>query len=293
MSALDPQIAALLGGPLAGGAEPMLPRDAQAMRDGIEAGIAVLAGEPEPVDSVADADADGVPVRVYTPAGAHGVVVLMHGGGWVIGSLDSHDQFARMLANRAGAHVVSVGYRLAPEHPFPAGLNDCLTALDWSRRRFPGEPLAVTGDSAGGNLAAVLARHHRDVRLQALVYPVCDGGMDTRSYLAHGDAYPLTAEAMAWFFEQYAGDVADPDVAPAAAPDAELVGLPPALVLLASHDVLTDEGVAYAERLQAAGVPTTLSIYPGTIHGFVRWTDCDLCHQALDELGQALRAALA
>jgi acetyl esterase len=292
MSALDPQIAALLAGPLAGPADPVLPRDAQTMRDGIEAGTAVLTGPPEPVDTVTDTDADGVPVRLYSPAGARGVVLLMHGGGWVIGSLDSHDQFARMVANRAGAHVVSVGYRLAPEHPFPSGLNDCRTALDWTRRRFPGEPLAVTGDSAGGNLAAVLARHNRDLRLQALVYPVCDDVRDSASYRAYGDDYPLTTESMVWFFEQYAGDPADPDVAPAAVADADLVGLPPALVLLASHDVLADEGVAYARRLEAAGVTTTLSIYDGAIHGFVRWTECDLCHRALDELGQALRAAL-
>jgi acetyl esterase len=292
MNAPHPQIAALLAGPLAGPAEPVLPRDAQTMRDGMEAAVAALTGPPEPVDTVADADANGVPVRVYTPAGARGVVLLMHGGGWVIGSLDSHDQFARMLANRACAHVVSVGYRLAPEHPFPAGLNDCRTALDWTRKRFPGVPVAVAGDSAGGNLAAVLARHHRDLRLQALVYPVCANVRDSASYRAYGDDLPLTTESMVWFFEQYAGDPADPDVAPAAADDADLVGLPPALVLLASHDVLADEGIEYARRLEAAGVPTTLSIYDGAIHGFVRWTDCDLCHQALDELGQALRSAL-
>ncbi len=290
--ALDPQVRALLDGTLAPPPGPPAPFEPAAMRANLDDAAPLLAGPPEPVDDVVEARAGDVPLRIYRPRDAHGVVVLLHGGGWVIGSLDSHDQLARKTANAAGATVVSVGYRLAPEHPFPAAVDDAHAAMAYVRDAFPGAPIAVMGDSAGGNLAAVLARHHRDVRLQALVYPVCDARTDTPSYAAHGRGYPLTTEAMAWFLQQYGGDPSDPDLAPARA--ADLRGLPPALVLLASHDVLRSEGEDYAERLRAAGVPTTLSVYPGTIHGFVRWfADVDQARAAVAELGAALQAALA
>jgi len=282
---LDPQVAALLAG--SEGALTTV-RDAAALRAEHEAGARELAGPPEPVDAVRDVDAP-VPARVFEPAGARGTIVYLHGGGWVVGSPGSYDQVGRMLANAAGARVVLPDYRLAPEHPYPAALQDAeaalLAALD------AGGPVAVAGDSAGGQLAAVLARRHaRRLAAQLLVYPVLDAGMATASYERFAAGYRLTADDMAWFLAQYGGDPGDPDVSPLRAPD--LAGLPPATILLASHDVLRDEGEAYARRLREAGVAVELVVWPGTVHGFVRWpAKVDAARAALARLGAAAQAA--
>jgi len=232
-------------------------------------------------------------MRVFSPADPHGTILFLHGGGWVVGSIATHDHVARILANAANARVVLVDYRLAPEHPFPAALDDAEAALAWARDTH-GAPLVVAGESAGGNLAAVLARRHRDdVALQALVYPVLDAHLDSDTYAAFGDGrYGLGRAGMTWYRDLYApSDLSDPDVSPLCARD--LAGLPPALVMLASHDVLRAEGEAYTEALTAAGVPTHLTVYDGTVHGFLRWTRVtDIARTAIVDLGGAIRYRL-
>jgi acetyl esterase len=257
------------------------------MRAEHEATTAAVAAPPEAVAEVRDAGG----TRIVVPADAHGAVVFLHGGGWVVGSPDSYEHVARILANRSGATVVLPDYRLAPEHPFPAALQDAEAALALARGLVSGEPVAVAGDSAGGQLAAVLARRHPDLALQALIYPVLDAAMDTDSYRAFATGYRLSAADMAWFFAQYGGDPADPDVSPGRV--ADLTGLPPAAIYLASHDVLRDEGVDYAHRLRACGVEVKLEVVRGAVHGFARWTGvADLAGETLDQLGADLRAAL-
>jgi acetyl esterase len=254
-----------------------------------------FAGEPEPVATVRDEVVAGVPVRTYAPDAARGAVVFLHGGGWMVGTLDAYDPLCRALANRAGATVVSVDYRLAPEHPFPAALDDADAVLRDVLERF--DAVAVAGDSAGGNLAAVLARRARGrVRFQLLVYPVTDAAMATASYAEYGsdDAYGLPKAWMALCWSVYAPHPAgrSPDASPIRA--ADLSGLPPAHLVLAECDPLTDEGLDYAERLRAAGVPVTERTYPGMVHGFFRYrAGVDAAHAALDEAAAAVRAALA
>jgi acetyl esterase len=246
-----------------------------------------LAGEGPAVADVTDDAIAGVDVRIYTPEGARGTIAYLHGGGWVLGNLESVDAVCSALANEARARVVSIDYRLAPEHPFPAALND---ARDVVRRI---EPDVVAGDSAGGNLAAVVARHERHLKLQLLIYPVTDAGLNTPSYRDLDERYGLTAATMRRFWNLYL-DGADgfaPDASPGRATD--LDGLPPAYILTASHDVLRDEGEAYARALQDAGVPVTLNRVEGAIHGFWRWQTKAISRRAVREAGAAVRAALA
>jgi acetyl esterase len=239
------------------------------MRDAIP-----LFGEPVELAEVRDATAGGVPVRVYRPRadGVTAAIVHLHGGGWVVGDLDTHDTVCRDLAAGSGCAVVAVDYRLAPEHPFPAALEDSLAAV-----RAVGElgldpdRVAVFGDSAGGGMAAVIARELRDaVRHQALVYPVCDARVGaTDSYARYGEEHFMTAGDMRWFLDHYATgvDPADPRLSPLAAED--LSGAAPATVVLAECDPLRDEGAAYARRLEQAGVEVELREYAGQLHPFV------------------------
>ena len=236
-------------------------------------------------DRVVAGPGGDLPVRIYMPNGASvggpdPGIVFFHGGGWVIMSIESHDRMARRLADDAGAVVVSVDYRLAPEHKFPAAADDCYAATQWVAANAASlgiDParLAVAGDSAGGNLAAVVALMARDrsgpaIAFQLLVYPVTGTPWDgRRSYVDNGDGYVLTRLWMEWFTNHYArtdADRTDPYLAPLAA--ADLSGLPPAHVITAEFDPLRDEGEAYAARLTAAGVPTTSTRYAGQIHGF-------------------------
>ncbi|HVM96979.1 MAG TPA: alpha/beta hydrolase [Candidatus Acidoferrales bacterium] len=248
-----------------------------------------------------------IPIRIYTPGTEAGypVLVFFHGGGWVIGSLESHDAICRTLANQASCIVVSVDYRLAPEHKFPAAAEDSYTATRWVAAHaasFAGDPqrIAVGGDSAGGNLAAVVAqlaqqRGGPPLVLQLLVYPATDANRDTPSYHDNGDGYLLTRPMMDWFFDHYMtgdSDKADPRLSPLRA--ASLQGLPPALVITAEFDPLRDEGERYAERLRQAGVPVQLSRYDGMIHGFFGMSSMiDKAKLAVDEAASALRAAFS
>ena len=276
-------------------------------RAGHEAETANLAGPGEEVAEVRDleipAPAGAIPARLYRPEGEGPlpVVAYFHGGGWMLGSIDSFDTVVRALANRSGAIVVSVGYRLAPEHPFPAGLDDCVCATRWLASHageLGGDPgrLAIAGDSAGGNLAAVVARRLRgevELRMQVLIYPVTDAGCNTASYREFGERHGLTAASMQRFWNLYldGADGLEADTSPLRADDLE--GLPPAFVLTAGFDVLRDEGEAYAEALREAGVQTTSRRFDGAIHGFWRWLAvARLSHAAVDEVAAALRARL-
>ncbi|MER5324231.1 alpha/beta hydrolase [Streptosporangium roseum] len=241
-------------------------------------GFAEQRGPIVPLPVVRDEVVEGVPVRVYRPEeGDHPLpaIVYFHGGGWVFGSVARNDALGRDLALRNGAVVVSVDYRLAPDHPFPAAADDAWTVVKDVFARagaYGADPgrIAVCGDSAGGNVAAVVAWQARDAGLrlvhQLLVYPVTDVAMDTRSYRDHATGFGLGADEMAWFIEQYGGDPADPRLAPLRL--ADKTGLAPATVITAEYDPLCDEGEAYAAQLAAAGVPVELRRYGGAIHGF-------------------------
>jgi acetyl esterase len=243
-------------------------------------------------------------VRAYRPSpdSSLPVFVVFHGGGWVIGSAGEFDVIARQLANASNAIVVSVDYRLAPEHPYPAPIDDCWHALQWTAAHaedLGGDPrrLAVGGDSAGGNLAAVCAQRARDqggpaLALQVLVYPVCDCDLDTGSYTANAEGYLLEREEMQWFFDCYTDggkhDAADPSISPLRA--ANFHGLPPALVITAEYDPLRDEGEAYAARLREAGVAVEQRRYDGLIHGFFGLSAAfDAGRDAVELVGTALR----
>lgn len=246
-----------------------------------------------------------IPVRIYRPGGdgPHPVVVYLHGGGFVIGGIDTHDGLCQQLSVETPAIVVSVDYRLAPESRFPAAVDDAVAATAWvaaHAAELGGDParVAVAGDSAGGNLAAVTARKARDnggpaIAFQLLVYPVTDLAGSHPSQTENAEGYMLTAEMMEWFKHHYLGgaDAADPDASPLLADD--LAGLPPALVITAEYDPLRDEGEAYAARLAAAGVEARASRHAGMIHGFVSMGGLlDGGRVAVDEAVAALRAAL-
>jgi acetyl esterase len=248
-------------------------------------------------------------VRIITPEGAGAeprpVLVYFHGGGWVLGGIESHEGICRAIANAAGVKVVTVNYRLAPEHRFPAAAEDAFAAVGWvaeHAEEFGGDPLriAVGGDSAGGNLATVaclMARDHNvlDLDYQVLIYPIIDYDLHTASYLQYAQGFFLTRSEMAWYWEQYIERLDDrrhPYVAPCRSFD--LSGLPPALVITAEFDVLRDEGESYARQLQAAGVPVKLSRYDGMIHGFVRrFSFFDQGKSAIAEIGRELRAVMS
>jgi acetyl esterase len=237
------------------------------------------------IGGVKDVTADGVPLRVYRPRGAPPTaplpaLVYFHGGGWVIGDLETHDVLCRQLAAGAGVGVVAVDYRLAPEHKFPAAVDDAWAATRWIVAHAAGlgldaRRLAVGGDSAGGNLAAVVALMARDagapaITLQVLIYPVTDVAAESRSYADFADGFMLTRDSMRWFVAHYlrdAEDAADWRVSPLRAPS--LAGVAPALVVTAGFDPLRDEGDAYARRLREAGVRVDHLCYGGMLHGFV------------------------
>ena len=277
----------------------------------VNAARSVGMGPAEPMARTQDRTVPGpggpVPIRVYVPEGTGPLAVLVyfHGGGWVIGSIATHDVTCRQIANAAGCMVISVDYRLAPEHKYPAAVDDAYTATAWACEHaasIGADPrrVAVGGDSAGGNLAAAVSLMARDrasfpLVFQALIYPILDYDLNTPSYLENADGYLLTRDTMRWFWQCYLGreeDGGDPYASPLRAE--ELRGLPPALVITAEHDPLRDEGEAYAARLRAAGVPVTLTRYDGMIHAFFRRTELfDKAKVAMQQVADALKRAFA
>jgi len=247
-----------------------------------------------------------IPIRLYYPSGdpPFAVLVYFHGGGWVMGDLDTHHGVCHALAKRSSCLVVSVDYRLAPEHRYPAAVEDAYAATSWVAQNADSiqtdpDRLAVGGDSAGGHLAAVVALMARDrkgprIDLQVLVYPITDCKFNTPSYLENKDGYMLTRDLMKWFWNHFIedeGQANDPYVSPLRAKN--FSDLPQALIITAEYDPLRDEGEAYVKRLQEAGVKVTLSRYPGMIHGFIRMTArLDKAKEALDEVAGSLRGVL-
>ena len=246
-----------------------------------------------------------IPIRIYRPQGGgpFPVLVYFHGGGWVVGTLDTHDDVCRALCHRSGCVLVSVDYRRAPEAKYPAAVDDCYAVLEWLAEHaatIDGDPerLAVAGDSAGGNLAAAVAIRARDqgalpLALQVLIYPVTNYGFDTASYHENANGYGLSRDAMIFFWRSYLAH-SDQGDEPCASPlrAVDLAGLPPALILTAQFDPLRDDGEAYAARLHRAGVPVRLTRYLDMNHGFLmcgalfKSVDC-----ALQEIADALKEA--
>ena len=313
---LDPQAQALLdhiAAEMAKAPRPdHLPTEAErvAMTRQAYLQTAPLAGEAEPVDHVEDRSLPGpggpVPIRLYrpVPTGGPGPVLLWcHGGGFVSGDLETHDRPLRALANRLGFPVLAIAWRLAPEHPYPAGLDDALAGLRWTAEQPWIDParIAIGGDSAGGAIAAVLTHRARDSggpqpAFQVLLYPNTDLGGDGSAYpsWAENDGRILTRAELERNFALYAGPVdrIDPGLSPIRA--ADLSRLPPALVVTGEADPQRDEGEAYAARLREAGVPVEQFRYPGMIHGFFQMGgQLDAGRDVIDLVAAALQAALA
>jgi acetyl esterase len=263
-----------------------------------------LAEPPEPVTRVAEVDADGVPLRILwgTEERRAPVLVYLFGGGWVTGGLDDVEPSCRRLANAARCAVAAVGYRLAPEHPFPAALEDCVGATSWLAEHanhlgLDASRLAIGGASAGGNLAALVCLRARDdggprLTSQLLVYPVTDYLADTPSMRECGDRYFLDTRSVEWFWSLYLRDPGDADAAaPLRARD--LRRLPTALVITAEHDPLRDEGERYAERLRRAGVRADVERYDGMVHGFFSMSRLPESRAAVARAAAALRRGWA
>jgi acetyl esterase len=306
---LDPQARAFLDDLKARGVAPLESLSPEANRASMAADAAAQ-GPPQSLARIEDRCVSGpggeIPIRIFVPEEPTpmGVLVYFHGGGWVVGNLDTHQHLCADVANAGKCIVVAVDYRLAPEHKFPAAAEDAFAATQWAMHkpgRFGGDPrrVAVGGDSAGGNLAAAVTLMARDQgapqpAFQLLVYPILDHDYTTPSYQENAEGYYLTRSTMEWFWDCYLADKEDgkhPYASPLRAGD--LGGLPPGLVITAEYDPLRDEGEAYARRLIAAGVPATLSRYDGMIHGFLRRTAIFAqARTALEEIGASLRAAL-
>jgi len=304
---LDPQAQALIASLV--GAKPVEQMTVQEMRDGLEQRTLVTGGTPEPVDQVIAGEVPGaggvIPVRIYVPQGSRPMpgLVYFHGGGWARGSLNTHDPLCRSLANAGGCIVVSVDYRMAPEHTFPAAIDDAAAATRWVAQNAPRlgiDPrrVAVGGDSAGGNLAAAVTLLLRDAGgpplvHQLLLYPVTDYNFGTASYVANAEGYMLTRAAMRFYWRIYLrseADANDQRASPLRARD--FSNLPPALVITAEFDPLRDEGRAYADRLRRAGTPVVYRDYAGMVHGFATMAGVlDQGKQAVQDAAAALREA--
>lgn len=270
--------------------------------------FAEFTGPAVPIAQVRDASASGIPVRIYRDTSdihsALPAVMFFHGGGWVLGSLDTHDALCRQIAKQSGCVVIAVDYGLAPENAFPGPLEDCFAATESVARQGPAigvDPnrIAVVGDSAGGNLAAAVAiRANRSggpkIDYQVLIYPVIDVNFDSASYLDYAEGFGLTRKNMRWFWRQHVGDLSG-DVDPLAAllRCDSLAGLPPAHVITAEYDVLRDEGELFAAKLLNDGVQTTQKRYDGQLHGFIHLAGVfDVGVEAVSEISRLLRSRL-
>lgn len=307
MTALHPQVQNLLDMAAAAGARPLSEGGVEAARLRPAAIMQITGTGPEMVEErdivVPSGDAE-VPARLYRPGSGTppGVVVYFHGGGWMVGEVSHFDGASRRLAAASGCDVLSVGYRLAPEHCFPAAADDASAAIEWASAELAdGRPLIVVGDSSGGNIATVAARRARDggrpaIALQVLIYPVTDSDFETDSYLTRGDgSVGLCAADMQWFWEEYVPDPAlrrHEDAAPLRA--ADLSGMPPALVIVAEYDPLRDDGLGYAQRLSEAGNEVTLSLYEDVNHGFFTMAGyLDRGDDAVAEIAAAIERVVA
>jgi acetyl esterase len=306
MSELHPQAAALLNQIAAqsDGATPTLEAERARYRE-----VPALSGPPEPISQITNqqikVDDRAIPVRIYRPDAPAPLPTLVyaHGGSFVGGDLNSHDPPLRALANRAACLIIAVDYRLAPEHPFPQGLEDVYAVVLWAAQHAAelggnAQALAVGGDSAGGNLAAATALLARErgqpvIRFQLLFYPNTDLTLRSQSWRTH-DGILLTKSGMATNITRYLAGKAEPShhlVSPIFASD--LRGLPPAFIAVGTHDPLYDEIVAYAAQLKQAGVPVTLQTYPGMIHGFFQMAGVlDDARRLIDDSADALRQRL-
>jgi acetyl esterase len=304
---LHPQVRSLIEAAPAQAGDPG-PPDLEAERAAYLQTALELGGAVEEVERIEDVvipEAEGgrLRARAYwptVPAEALGVLVWLHGGGWYVGDVDSFDRVTRQLANASGAVCLSVDYRLAPEHPYPAAVHDARAAVAWAASdgaaqlgTDPGR-VVVGGDSAGGNLAAVAARHERDaVRAQLLVYPALDAAMDSDSYREFADGELLTAADMerCWTLYLAGADGADPDASPLHATD--LAGVAPAYIAVAGHDLLRDDGLRYAEALRAAGVDVTVDRYDDMVHSFLRWGGVvERARELVEALGEYARVSI-
>ena len=261
--------------------------------------VSVFGQGPE-LHAVEDRQMRGVPVRIYRPVRRDNspVIVYFHGGGWVLGNVGTHDSVCRRLAATSGHVVISVDYRLAPEHKYPAALDDAYRVVEMvteacSELGINGKRLYVGGDSAGGNLAAAVCAKARDVSgpeiaKQVLIYPVIESDFGTDSYTTFAAGYGLTREGMQWYWAQYV-DRTDADTRYACLAGTRPTDLPPALVITAEYDVLRDEGEHYAARLRAGGVDVKLSRYDGMLHGFVHFAGMfEQAGKAIDEVAAYL-----
>jgi acetyl esterase len=303
---LDPQIAPLIEA-LDAGFPPVHTMTGAQARATIRSRF-VPPREPEPVAEIRDATVPGpggdIPVRVYRPApgGRLPILVYAHGGGFVFCDLDSHDALCRDIANRIPAVVVSVAYRLAPEHQWPAAAEDVYAVTQWAADNAEdlggdAQRVVVGGDSAGGNLAAVSSLMARDrashpLAAQVLIYPVIAANFNTESYRLFGMGFYNPRPAMRWYWDQYIPAAADREHPYASPLRADLAGLPPAVVVIAGHDPLRDEGMAFADALDAAGVTTTRCVFEGGIHGFMTMPTLGIAQQARQQVCRELSRLL-
>ena len=300
--ALHPQTAALLVVMEQFNAPALETQEPTVARAGMEMMTAPSTVE---LHEIREVNADGVAARLYRPNDRKdlGLLVFYHGGGWVLGSMNTHDDVCRKLALAMGHAVLSVDYRLAPEFAFPEPLNDCIVALRWAHANaaqlgIDANRIAVGGDSAGGNLAAVVANLQPvPLKFQMLIYPVTDATRSSQSYKDNGEGYRLTAAGMKWFCDHYVsgsiGTPTDPRVSPLFADATTLASAPPAIVITAEYDPLRDEGEQYAHRLIEAGVACSLTRYYGQVHGFFSMSQyVDDGASAITQAATATRLAL-